>query len=94
MWGWLEQGIARCTPSCREVARLSSEALERRLTLRERLAMRLHFTICYLCQRYARQTSLLHTGLRRHGDLFTDSREERLSAADKQRLKDACRGPD
>lgn len=91
MWDWLEHGIARWTPSCREVARLSSEALERRLTLRERLALRLHFTICYLCKRYARQTAVLHEGLRSHGDLFAECREERLSAEEKRAIKERCR---
>jgi hypothetical protein len=91
MWGWLENGIARWTPSCREVARLASEALERRLTLRERLAMRIHFMICYLCRRYADQAALLHEGLHRHGELFTDTRDERLTEDEKRALKERCR---
>lgn len=91
MWDWLENGIARWTPSCQEVVRLASEALERRLTLRERLALRMHFAICYLCRRYARQTAVLHEGLRSHGELFAECPEERLTAGEKRTIKERCR---
>ena len=87
----IERWLAALSPSCREVARLASESLDRPLSGRERLAMRLHFAICYLCRRYARQTALLHTELRRHGDLFTSCRDDCLPEEDKRRLKEACR---
>jgi hypothetical protein len=44
---WLAHWLARHTPSCQEVTRLTSERLDRRLSLRERISIRLHFVICF-----------------------------------------------
>ncbi len=45
--------------SCKEATRLASQALERRLTLRERIQFRLHVLICVGCRRAARQFLIL-----------------------------------
>lgn len=48
--------------SCAETARLLSESRDRRLSLRERLSLRLHTTMCRMCHIYGRQLSAL-TGI-------------------------------
>ena len=48
------------TPTCAEMSRLASRALEQPLTIRTRLTIRLHFVICEWCQRYFDQISFLH----------------------------------
>ena len=48
------------TPSCAEMSRLTSRALEQPLTLKMRLKMRLHFVICAWCRRYFEQINFLH----------------------------------
>lgn len=90
MWSWMESAVARMSLSCREAIRLSDEALERPLALRERAALRIHFAICDLCRRYDRQVALLHEGLHRHGDQFTSSRDDCLAPGEKQVIKNAC----
>lgn len=45
--------------SCERAATLSSESMERRLALRERLALRAHMAMCKLCRRFARQLQFL-----------------------------------
>lgn len=45
--------------SCEEVSRLTSERLDRALTLRERLALNMHLMMCRNCRRYARQIALV-----------------------------------
>lgn len=62
--GWL----SRLTPTCREVAGLVSESLDRDLPLRQRLAVRAHFLICKWCERYRRQLLFLRRAVRRHPD--------------------------
>jgi predicted anti-sigma-YlaC factor YlaD len=52
-------------PDCREVHRLSSEALDRPLSTVERLRMRLHFLACRACRNFHGQMSLLRTAMRR-----------------------------
>jgi hypothetical protein len=48
------------TPTCAEMSRLTSRALEQPLSLRMRLKMRLHFVICAWCRRYFEQINFLH----------------------------------
>lgn len=55
--------IAAITPDCDEIARLSSESLDRPLTLRERIGIKLHHSICFLCVRYRDQLHSIHNSL-------------------------------
>jgi hypothetical protein len=48
------------TPTCAEMSRLTSQALEQPLTVGMRLRMRLHFVICAWCRRYLAQINFLH----------------------------------
>lgn len=48
------------TPSCAEMSRLTSQALEQPLTFKMRMKMRLHFVICAWCRRYFEQINFLH----------------------------------
>ncbi len=41
--------------SCKRVAQLASESLDRPLTLQERLLLRFHLLFCKFCSRYVRQ---------------------------------------
>lgn len=45
--------------SCREAARLASEALEHPLPARQRVALRVHTMMCSACRSYARQITLI-----------------------------------
>ncbi len=45
--------------SCKEASRLMSEALARKLAVRERLALRLHVAICAGCTRVEKQLAFL-----------------------------------
>ena len=87
---WLVEWLARHTPCCKEIARLASEGLDRKLTGRERLSIRLHFLICFLCRRYEHQLVVLHEGLARNPDSFSECSGAALSAEEKARLKKAC----
>jgi hypothetical protein len=54
--------------SCREVTRLVSERLDRRLGFGERVALRLHFAICRSCTHFNRQMDFLREATRRLAD--------------------------
>jgi hypothetical protein len=45
--------------SCKEASRLMSEALDRKLGLRDRLALRMHVAICTACTRVEKQFEFL-----------------------------------
>ncbi|MBC7415126.1 MAG: zf-HC2 domain-containing protein [Herminiimonas sp.] len=55
-------------PTCREVHRLVSEAMDRKLTMVERVRMRLHLVVCEACNRFNRQMDLIRSAMRRLSD--------------------------
>jgi hypothetical protein len=61
---WLKAKVAnlvwQLTPTCREVARLTSEEREHPRPLPTRLRLRVHRHFCTWCARYAKQLDLMH----------------------------------
>jgi hypothetical protein len=58
--------LALRLPTCKEVTRMASDAMERQLPLRQRLAMKLHLLVCALCMRYVKQLQFMHDAAQRH----------------------------
>src|SRR5689334_15809724 len=88
--GWL----IRITPSCQDMTRLLSEAMDSPLPLRIRIKMRLHFLICKWCERYKNQLLFLRQALRRSPDEVRSEAagsSAALSAEAKDRLKQIIR---
>ncbi len=63
--------------TCRESAKLMSEALDRKLSLGERAGLRLHLAICAGCRNFRAQMDLLREACRRlaRGEAPLDDRE-------------------
>ena len=53
--------------SCKEVTRLVSQGLDRRLGFAERVRLRLHLAICDGCTNFKKQTAFLREAVRRLG---------------------------
>jgi len=53
--------------SCRQATQLMSQELDRPLSLRERLGLRLHVMICGACDNYRRHMRILRDACRRLG---------------------------
>ena len=68
--------------TCKEVTQRISESLDRKLTLRERFALRMHLLRCDMCTRYARQLRFLQR-------VCADAGEEQLT--EPAELTDAAR---
>ena len=49
--------------NCREVTRLILERENRRLTALERIAVRLHLSICLMCTRFTGQVKLMNRAM-------------------------------
>jgi Putative zinc-finger len=60
----LRRSLLRTLPPCRKIVPLMSESLERRLSIRERLGLRLHLFVCAWCARYLRHIKSLRWILR------------------------------
>ena len=59
--------------SCKRVAQLASESLDRSLTWRETFSMRLHLLACKLCSRYVRQLKFLERACARVDEAYSES---------------------
>ncbi len=59
--------------SCKRVAQLASESLDRSLTWRETLSMRFHLLACKLCSRYVRQLKFLKRACARVDEAYSGS---------------------
>ena len=51
--------------NCKDASRLLSQALDRDLSLKEKLALRLHIAICTACERVEKQLKFLHRAIAR-----------------------------
>ena len=60
----MEKHEDRLKPTCREIHRLVSHALDRELSVVERTRMRLHLLVCTACTRFNLQMDFLRSAMR------------------------------
>jgi predicted anti-sigma-YlaC factor YlaD len=60
-------------PTCQEVHRLTSEGLDRKLSLVERARMRMHLLVCDACRNFNSQMQLIRRAMRRLNGTDHDS---------------------
>ncbi len=73
--------------SCKKVAQLASESLDRPLTLQERLLLRFHLLFCKFCSRYLRQLKFLQRACA-HADENQSRSKIGLTEGARERLRD------
>lgn len=78
--------------SCRDVAMLVSQSLDRRLSFHERVALRFHVFLCKACGRYRRQLRQLDTAVRLGAAVFDapvcrNSVDDELSVGRRARIR-------
>ena len=64
-------------PTCKEVHRLTSEGLDRELTVVERARVQMHLLVCNACRNFTDQMNLIRKAMRKlapDGDKDADSR--------------------
>jgi hypothetical protein len=80
------------TPACRDMTRLMSQSMERRLSLRGRITLRLHLFVCLRCVRYLRQILTLRKVMRNSTELLVAKEPApTLSPDARERMKTALR---
>src|SRR5215831_12845564 len=83
----LKGGFGALLPTCRDAARLQSEALDVKLCFSKRLGLGIHLLICKWCRRYGKQIRLLHEAASEHPDSFTAAVPQQLSPEARERIK-------
>ena len=84
--------LLRMLPTCRDMARLLSDAMDRTLPLHVRMRMHLHLRMCVLCEGYKRQLRLMRELLRKDGARLIEAdrlQKPCLSAEAKERIQRA-----
>ena len=56
--------LLRRLPACKQIVKVISESMERRLSLRERITIKLHLWICLWCVWYLEQLQLMRDTIR------------------------------
>lgn len=72
--------------SCKQASRLLSQSQERRGSLRQRLALRLHLAFCAACRQFSRQLALLGAAIRQLGRNIENDERLHMSQAAHQRI--------
>jgi hypothetical protein len=86
--------LLRRTPTCKDLVPLMSQSLERPLTLRERMILKLHLLVCIWCVWYLDQIRRMRSILQSspEDEPATVSGEAELSDEARERLKRALAG--
>ena len=71
-------------PPCKEIVPILSQSQDRKLTLREKIMLKLHLAACNPCVRYLKQINSL-------SDAFHQSDEKILQTVPTSKLSDAAR---
>lgn len=67
--------LARRLPPCTELLPVISQSLERPLTRRERIVLRLHYLYCEYCLRYMKQINLMREAIRLRSNKISGDQE-------------------
>ena len=83
----LTRGMGDLSPSCKAATRLQSEALDRKLPLRQRFGLRVHLLLCKWCRRYGKQIAFLRNAAHEHPDELAEPVPQKLSNEARERIK-------
>ena len=84
-------------PTCKATVQVMSESLERRLTLRERVSLKLHLWVCAWCAWYLEHLQFMRAALRTQTAQVSDDKSApttSLSPDARERLKHALASKD
>jgi predicted anti-sigma-YlaC factor YlaD len=75
--------------NCKQTSQLVSQSLDRRLTLQERFAVKVHLWICKYCRRFSRQLMAMRMGLQRMTQSVEENTELHMPSESKARIAKA-----
>lgn len=76
--------------TCKEISKLVSDSLDRKLPVRQRIGVRFHLMMCSMCRAYEKQTHLLRKMMHSYARLKDgNTASEHLSEQARQRIKKA-----
>ena len=79
------------SPNCKQASRLQSAALDHKLSLIQRLGLRIHLLLCKWCRRYGEQLKFLRKAARDHQNELIKPADQNLSVSARERIKERLR---
>jgi predicted anti-sigma-YlaC factor YlaD len=80
--------LAGRLPDCKPMTAMFSQSLDRKMSWRERITMRLHLYTCQACRRYVEQIEFMHENFRNlENENTRSSQQSSLSEEAKERIK-------
>jgi len=73
--------------SCKNTSRLISQAQERRLSLRERINLRVHVGMCNNCRRFEQQIVTMRKIMHREWKQYTPPTNKQLPSEAQERIR-------
>lgn len=83
--------ISALTPKCTEVTRILSQGMDRHLSLKTRLQLRIHYLMCSFCKRYGKQLQYMRLVAREFPEKASEVSSAKLSDETKAGLKEKLR---
>jgi len=71
---------------CKHASRLVSQSMDRKLSMRERLGLRLHLLMCDACTQFSRQIALLRQAVRQWSAQVENDEAVKLSDDARNRI--------
>jgi len=87
MKGLFAKMIEGMCPSCRDMAKLCSQSIDRKLTFWERLRMGMHCRICSWCIDYSDQVHKVSDTVSDEGESLAEVKKDKLSEDCKARIQ-------
>jgi hypothetical protein len=82
--------IWRLLPDCKKIVALASQSLDRRLSWRERITMKLHMITCAACLRFFEQSKFLRRAMSEYYDRCSvDESDVTFGSEARERVKAA-----
>ena len=88
----MRNGVRTISPTCRDVTRLQSLAMDGQLTWAQQFGMRVHVLLCRWCRRYRHHLHLMRRLVSTHPETLSDTPSSRLSDTARDRMKLIMRG--
>jgi predicted anti-sigma-YlaC factor YlaD len=80
--------MGKLLPSCDEVSRLTSKAMDEKLSLREKIGVRFHLMMCKWCRNFHKQMHLLREVIHKGSNNPPESKKSSLSPEAHQRMEE------
>jgi predicted anti-sigma-YlaC factor YlaD len=83
----MAKGLKNIIHNCKEATKLSLKREEQRLSVKERMQLRIHLLFCDACKNFVKQSALINTAFKSFKERIKQVPPEELPAAAKERMQ-------